>query len=77
MTCQHENVNHMSPDNAVCLTCGHHWWQGKEYAKREWDAMLRQGLMDEKYETWRDRKRDEIVAGAPWSEQWIETRWTT
>ena len=26
--------------NRVCLRCGQHWHGGREYTRREWDALL-------------------------------------
>lgn len=27
-------------ENRSCLKCGHHWWGGKEYTRKEWDALM-------------------------------------
>lgn len=32
-------VLHQNPFNAVCLSCGKHWYDGQEYKRREWDAL--------------------------------------
>lgn len=42
MTCEHKNVATLSQsiENRVCLTCGHHWYEGKEYTRAEWDEWM-------------------------------------
>lgn len=27
-------------ENRVCRNCGRHWWDGKEYTRKEWDALM-------------------------------------
>lgn len=27
-------------ENRVCLTCKTYWWAGKQYTRKEWDALM-------------------------------------
>lgn len=28
-------------ENRHCNNCGHHWWAGEEYTRKEWDELNR------------------------------------
>ena len=42
MTCEHKNIANLaqSIESRVCLSCGQHWYEGKEYTRAEWDAWV-------------------------------------
>lgn len=33
------HVEVMTVQNRHCNNCGRHWWDGKEYTRKEWDKL--------------------------------------
>ena len=48
MTCEHKNIKtlHEETGNRICLDCKKHWYIGKEYTRKEWDALMEIGEVD-------------------------------
>lgn len=38
--CTKRNIKTLQQNNAVCLICQRHYYEGREYTKKEWDALM-------------------------------------
>lgn len=48
--CSRQSINRMTLDNAVCTSCGGHWYRGERFSQKAWDALLDSDLQREKQE---------------------------
>lgn len=49
MNCKHTNIKtlHEETGNRICLNCYQHWYNGKEYRRKEWDAFVNSDAEEE------------------------------
>lgn len=77
--CDRQTLNRMRPDNVMCVSCGHHWWKGREFTRKAWDDFLSEALWTSRYRCYRRRWHlaqgsGECTGRMKTRDQWIEAR---